>query len=59
MKLLLLLSDEAQIVKRRDAELRSVQAEKTDAQRRVAALLDELLLSSKREDQHGQAMDTS
>ena len=59
MKLLLLLSDEAQIVKRRDAELRSVQAEKTDAQRRVAALLDELLLSSKREDQHGQAMDMS
>ena len=59
MKLLLLLSDEAQIVKRRDAELRSVQAEKTDAQRRVAALLDELLLSSKREDQHGHAMDTS
>ena len=59
MKLLLFLSDEAQIVKRRDAELRSVQAEKTDAQRRVAALLDELLLSSKREDQHGQAMDTS
>ncbi|KAH9930538.1 uncharacterized protein BXZ73DRAFT_28382, partial [Epithele typhae] len=43
MKLLLLLSDEAQIVKRRDAELRSVQAEKTEAQKKVAALLDELL----------------
>ena len=49
MKLLLLLSDEAQIAKRRDAELRSVQAEKTDAQKKVAALLDELLLSSKSE----------
>ena len=49
MKLLLLLSDEAQISKRRDAELRSVQAEKSDAQKQVAALLDELLLSSKSE----------
>ena len=53
MKLLLLLSDEAQIAKRRDAELRGVQAEKTDAQKRVAVLLDELLLSSKSEGQHG------
>ncbi|RPD56899.1 hypothetical protein L226DRAFT_491205 [Lentinus tigrinus ALCF2SS1-7] len=53
MKLLLLLSDEAQIAKRRDAELRSVQAEKTDAQKKVAALLDELLLSSKSGDQKG------
>ena len=59
MKLLLLLSDEAQIAKRRDAELRSVQAEKTDAQKRVAALLDELLLSSKREGPRDQRMDTS
>ena len=59
MKLLLLLSDEAQIAKRRDAELRSVQAEKTDAQKKVAALLDELLLSSKREGPRDQRMDTS
>ncbi|RDX46121.1 hypothetical protein K466DRAFT_585448 [Polyporus arcularius HHB13444] len=53
MKLLLLLSDEAQIAKRRDAELRSLQAEKTDAQKKVAALLDELLLSSKSEGKNG------
>ncbi|KAL7283985.1 hypothetical protein ACG7TL_001258 [Trametes sanguinea] len=45
MKLLLLLSDEAQIAKRRDAELRVVQSEKSDAQKKVAALLDELLSS--------------
>ncbi|KAI0742659.1 hypothetical protein C8Q80DRAFT_920554 [Daedaleopsis nitida] len=49
MKLLLLLSDEAQIAKRRDIELRNVQAEKSDAQKKVAALLDELLLASKSE----------
>ena len=49
MKLLLLLSDEAQIAKRRDAELRNVQIEKSEAQRKVAVLLDELLLSSKGE----------
>ena len=62
MKLLLLLSDEAQIVKRRDAELRSVQAEKTDAQKKVAALLDELLLSGRSDDRprgQGTDMDTS
>ena len=59
MKLLLLLSDEAQIAKRRDAELRSVQAEQTDAQKKVAALLGELLLSSKREGPRDQRMDTS
>ena len=47
MKLLLLLSDEAQIVKRRDAELRAVQVDKTAAQARVAALLDELFLSNR------------
>ncbi|CDO71177.1 hypothetical protein BN946_scf184845.g47 [Trametes cinnabarina] len=45
MKLLLLLSDETQIAKRRDAELRVVQAEKSEAQTNVAALLDELLSS--------------
>lgn len=49
MKLLLLLSDETQIAKRRDAELRQVQAEKNDAQKKAAALLDELL-SSERDD---------
>ncbi|KAH9849056.1 hypothetical protein C2E23DRAFT_878436 [Lenzites betulinus] len=47
MKLLLLLSDETQIAKRRDAELRGVQAEKGDAQAGVAALLDELLCSQR------------
>lgn len=43
MKLLLLLSDEAQIAKSRDAELRSLHAEKEEAQKKVAVLLDELL----------------
>jgi len=43
MKLLLLLSDEAQIAHRRDAELKMVQEEKDDAKEKVAALLDELL----------------
>ena len=59
MKLLLLLSDEAQIVKRRDAELCSVQVEKSDAQQKVAALLDELLLSGRGGDQQATSMDTS
>ena len=59
MKLLLLLSDESQIAKRRDAELRSVQAEKTDAQKKVAALLDELLISSKGDSARDDRMDTS
>ncbi|KAF8196890.1 hypothetical protein K438DRAFT_1825736 [Mycena galopus ATCC 62051] len=43
MKLLLLLSDEAQIAHRRDAELKTVQEEKEDARAQVAALLDELI----------------
>ena len=43
MKLMLLLSDEAQIASRRDAELRQVQGEKEEAKKKVAALLDELL----------------
>ncbi|KAF9471518.1 hypothetical protein BDN70DRAFT_567154 [Pholiota conissans] len=43
MKLLLLLSDEAQIAHRRDAELKIVQEEREDAKDKVAALLDELL----------------
>ncbi|KIJ66710.1 hypothetical protein HYDPIDRAFT_108632 [Hydnomerulius pinastri MD-312] len=42
LKLLLLLSDEAQIAHRRDAELKHVQLEKSEAQKKVAALLDEL-----------------
>ncbi|KAH7919715.1 hypothetical protein BV22DRAFT_1040620 [Leucogyrophana mollusca] len=43
LKLLLLLSDEAQIAHRRDAELKHVHHEKEDAKRKVAALLDDLL----------------
>jgi len=43
MKLLLLLSDEAQIAHRRDAELKSVQEEKEDVKQKAAALLDDLL----------------
>jgi len=46
MKLLLLLSDEAQIAHRRDAELKMVQEEKDDAKEKVAVLLDELLRKS-------------
>ncbi|KAF8121782.1 surfeit locus protein 5 subunit 22 of mediator complex-domain-containing protein [Boletus edulis] len=42
LKLLLLLSDEAQIAHRRDVELRRVQQEKIEAQKKVAELLDEL-----------------
>ncbi|KAF8348933.1 hypothetical protein F5887DRAFT_1059883 [Amanita rubescens] len=45
MKLLLLLSDEAQIAHRRDAELKVVQTERDDARKKVAVLLDELFLS--------------
>lgn len=45
MKLLLLLSDEAQIAHRRDAELKVVQTERDEARKKVAALLDELFLS--------------
>jgi mediator of RNA polymerase II transcription subunit 22 len=43
MKLLLLLSDEAQIAHRRDVELKIVQEERDDAKSKVTALLDELL----------------
>ncbi|KIK99167.1 hypothetical protein PAXRUDRAFT_823067 [Paxillus rubicundulus Ve08.2h10] len=42
LKLLLLLSDEAQIAHRRDVELAHVRQEKNEAQQKVAALLDEL-----------------
>ncbi|KIY51780.1 hypothetical protein FISHEDRAFT_36533 [Fistulina hepatica ATCC 64428] len=43
MKLLLLLSDEAQIVHRRDAEIKVVQTEVEETKRRVASLLEELI----------------
>lgn len=43
MKLLLLLSDEAQIAHRRDAEMKIVQDEKEKAKEKVAVLLDEML----------------
>ncbi|GLB40282.1 putative surfeit locus protein 5 subunit 22 of Mediator complex [Lyophyllum shimeji] len=43
MKLLLLLSDEAQMAHRRDAELKVVQEEKDEARQKVAKLLDEIL----------------
>ncbi|CAK5267364.1 unnamed protein product [Mycena citricolor] len=43
MKLLLLLSDEAQIAHRRDAELKTIHEEKTQARKQVAILLDELI----------------
>lgn len=43
MKLLLLLSDEAQIANRRDHELRDAQTEKEETKKKVAALLNELL----------------
>lgn len=43
MKLLLLLSDEAQIVNRRDAEFKVTQREKEEAKKQVAGLLSELL----------------
>ncbi|KAJ3849396.1 hypothetical protein EV368DRAFT_85583 [Lentinula lateritia] len=46
MKLLLLLSDEAQIAHRRDAELKAVQEEKEKAKEQVAVLLDEMLQGS-------------
>jgi len=43
MKLQLLLSDEAQIVERRDAELATTLQEKEEAKAKVAGLLGELL----------------
>jgi mediator of RNA polymerase II transcription subunit 22 len=43
MKLLLLLSDEAQIAHRRDEELSILQKEKDDTKRQVIKILDELL----------------
>jgi mediator of RNA polymerase II transcription subunit 22 len=46
MKLLLLLSDEAQIAHRRDTEMKSVQAEKEEARAKAAVLLDELIMGT-------------
>ncbi|KAG2756702.1 hypothetical protein P692DRAFT_20868348 [Suillus brevipes Sb2] len=43
LKLLLLLSDEAQIAHRRDAELKHVQQENNEARQKVAELLDRLM----------------
>jgi mediator of RNA polymerase II transcription subunit 22 len=43
MKLQLLLSDEAQIVERRDAELATTLQEKEETKAKVAELLGELL----------------
>ena len=43
MKLQLLLSDEAQIVERRDAEFATTLQEKEEAKAKVAELLGELL----------------
>ncbi|OAX36518.1 hypothetical protein K503DRAFT_772445 [Rhizopogon vinicolor AM-OR11-026] len=43
LKLLLLLSDEAQIAHRRDAELKHIQQEKSEARQKVAELLDKSL----------------
>lgn len=45
LKLLLLLSDEAQIAHRRDAELKHVQQEKNEARQKVAELLNGLMNS--------------
>lgn len=47
MKLLLLLSDEAQIAQRRDAELTVVQEQADTARKQVATLLDEILKHSR------------
>ena len=43
MKLLLLLSDEAQIVSRRDAELTSTTQEKEELKKKVTEMLNDLL----------------
>lgn len=43
LKLLLLLSDEAQIAHRRDTEIRSVEKEKDDIKQDVARLLNSLI----------------
>ncbi|KAG0708223.1 surfeit locus protein 5 subunit 22 of mediator complex-domain-containing protein [Suillus ampliporus] len=51
LKLLLLLSDEAQIAHRRDAELKHVQQEKNEARQKVAELLDGLMNSKGRSSQ--------
>jgi len=47
MKLLLLLSDEAQIAHRRDLELQNVQKERDEIKEEAADLLTELLCESR------------
>jgi len=47
MKLLLLLSDEAQIAHRRDLELQNVQKERDGIKEEVASLLTDLLCESR------------
>jgi mediator of RNA polymerase II transcription subunit 22 len=47
MKLLLLLSDEAQIAHRRDTELKNIELKKVEVKDKVAVLLDELLRGSR------------
>lgn len=46
MKLLLLLSDEAQIAHRRDVELKNVQKERDEIKQEVGSLLTDLLRKS-------------
>jgi mediator of RNA polymerase II transcription subunit 22 len=53
MKLLLLLSDEAQIAHRRDAEMKAVRAQKDEARDKVTMLLDELIRPKAVDGGHG------
>jgi mediator of RNA polymerase II transcription subunit 22 len=57
MKLLLLLSDEAQIAHRRDAEMKAVRAQKDEARDKVTMLLDELIGRPKAVDRASDAME--
>lgn len=52
MKLLLLLSDEAQLAHRRDAELKIVQEERDEARQKVSELLDDILRRSASQPEH-------
>ena len=55
MKLLLLLSDEAQIVSRRDAELTSTTQEKEELKKKVTEMLNDLLRQPITEESANQA----
>lgn len=59
MKLLLLLSDEAQIAHRRDAELKETHEEKLEARQKVATLLDELLKRPSKQNDESSSSSTS